>query len=111
MLSEAGNSKKVVILRVYTTEGSFVNGQPVHEKIVLEANKLKLITATVYRGVMGFDKYHHIHKKTGFHLSDINPLTIEIVDTLENIEKIYPCLKDIESIGIATLTDSQIVKL
>jgi len=110
MENTGGTHKNGVILRIYTGESSFFEGKPVHEKIMREAKRLGLATVTVYRGAMGFDQYHHMYEETDLHVGDVLPLTIEIVDTVEAVSRIYPYLKEMKNIGIATIVSTEIVK-
>ena len=58
--------------------------------------------ATVLRGVMGFGK-HSVHTAKILRLSEDLPMVVEIVDSLEKVDKFLPLLDGIISDGLVTL--------
>jgi PII-like signaling protein len=59
--------------------------------------------ATVLRGVEGYGAGSRIHTSKILRLSSDLPLIIEIVDTIENIERFIPEIDDAIVEGLATL--------
>lgn len=78
--------KKVTFLKVYTGEDVIVEDMPLFKAVIKEAMRLKLAGGTVTRG---------IDYKIGSFFTGLPnmPVTVEIVDTRENIEKILPWLE------------------
>lgn len=74
------------ILRVYLGESDRVDGMAAYEHIVIQAHKMGLKGATVYRGVSGFGANSFIHTSKVLRLSEDLPMVVEILDEPERIE-------------------------
>ncbi|MHB1252931.1 MAG: DUF190 domain-containing protein [Candidatus Humimicrobiaceae bacterium] len=99
-----------VLLRVLIGEDDKYRGNPLYEQIVLEARKLELAGATVFRGIMGFGADSLIHTSKILQLSEDMPVVIEIVDTEDNINKILPFLDEAVEGGLVTLEKATVIK-
>jgi len=80
-------SGKAGMLKVYVGESDKIHGRPLHEEIVFEARKAGLAGATTFKGIMSFGASHSIHTLKIFALSEDMPVSIEIVDTKENLDE------------------------
>jgi PII-like signaling protein len=80
-------SGKAGMLKVYVGESDKIHGRPLHEEIVFEARKAGLAGATAFKGIMSFGASHSIHTLKIFALSEDMPVSIEIVDTKENLDE------------------------
>jgi len=102
------------LLRIFIGESDKYHGRPVYEEIVLKAREANLAGATVIKGIMGFGANSKIHTSKLLTLSEDLPLIIEIVDTLEKIEKFIPTINIIfENAnigGLVTIEKAQIIK-
>ncbi len=98
------------LLRIFIGESDRYKGKPLYEQIVLKARELKLAGATVVRGIMGFGADSHMHSAKVLRLSEDLPLTIEIVDTEENLDKIIPFLDENVKEGLMTLEKVRVIK-
>lgn len=102
------------LLRIFIGESDKIHGKPVYEEIVLKAREAGLAGATVIKGVMGFGANSKIHTSKLLTLSEDLPLIIEIVDTLEKIEKFIPTINNIfetaNNGGLVTIEKAQIIK-
>ena len=88
--------KKVTFLKVYTGEDVIVEDMPLFKAVIKEAMRLKLAGGTVTRGIGGYASVKRgIDYKIGSFFTGLPnmPVTVEIVDTRENIEKILPWKK------------------
>lgn len=99
-----------VLLRIFIGESDIHKGKPLYEQIVLKARELKLAGATVIRGIMGFGANSILHTAKILRLSEDLPVIIEIVDSLENIEKIIPFLDQTVKEGLITIEKVKIIK-
>ena len=99
-----------VLLRIFVGESDQYKGTPLYEAIVVKARALNLAGATVHRGVMGFGAASRIHTSKILRLSEDLPMTIEIVDTKENIEKLIPFLDETVVEGLVTMEDVNVIK-
>lgn len=97
------------LLRVFIGESDRHGQHPLYEAIVLKAREEGLAGATVTRGVMGFGKHSILHTAKILRLSEDLPLIIEIVDSLEKIEKFLPVLDRIITDGLVTLERVRVI--
>lgn len=103
MLPEEG-----YLLRIFIGESDKQEGIPLYEWIVKQAKLEKLAGATVLRGIEGFGSQSHLHTARILQLSTDLPIIIEIIDTLEKIEKFMPIVDNVITDGLATLEKVQI---
>jgi len=76
------------LLRIYVGESDKYDGRPLYEWIVAQAHTRQLSGATVYRGLMGFGPHTRvIHTFKIECLAENLPITIEIVDSRNKIDK------------------------
>lgn len=97
------------LLRVLIGESDRHGHQPLYESIVLQAREAGLAGATVFRGVMGFGKHSILHTAKILRLSEDLPMIIEIVDSLEKIEKFLPVLDELIKDGLVTLEKVRVI--
>ena len=97
------------LLRIFVGESDKHGHVPSYEAIVLKAKESGLAGATVLRGVMGFGRQSVMHTAKILRLSEDLPMVVEIVDSLEKIEKFLPALKTIVGDGLITLEQVRIV--
>lgn len=107
MVKVSGQARR---LRIYLGEASMFRGVPVYHAIVLKAKELGLAGATVFRGVEGFGANSRIKTTRILELSNDLPLVIDIVDSIEYIEKIMPFLDAVVQEGLITIEDIEIIK-
>lgn len=96
-------SEEGYLLRIFIGESDKKEGLPLYEWIVRRAKQDKLAGATVLRGIEGFGAQSHIHTARILQLSTDLPIIIEIIDTLEKIEKFMPVIDEVVLDGLATL--------
>ncbi len=96
------------LLRIFIGESDKYDGLPLYEWIVRKARKEGLAGATVLRGQEGFGAHSRIHTSKLLRLSDDLPIIIEIVDTLDKIEKFIPIIDDAIKEGLATIEKVEI---
>ena len=97
------------LLRVFIGESDRHGHQPLYESIVLQAREAGLAGATVLRGVMGFGKHSILHTAKILRLSEDLPMIIEIVDSLEKIEKFLPVLDHLIKDGLVTIEKVRVI--
>jgi PII-like signaling protein len=97
-------------LRVYIGEMSKYKGVPLYHAIVLKAKELGLAGATVFRGLEGFGANSRIKTARILEISLDLPLVVDIIDSIEYIEKIMPFLDEAVQEGLITIEDVEINK-
>ncbi len=97
------------LLRIFIGESDKHAGKPLYEWIVIQAREQGLAGATVLRGMMGFGANSRIiHTFKIERLSEDLPIIIELVDTLEKLEKFLAFIDDKIHAGLATLEKAQV---
>lgn len=102
-------SQDAQLLRIFIGEQDKFDGKPLYEALVLEARKLGLAGATVYRGVLGYGANSVVHTDKILRLSQSLPVVVEIVDTPEKIEAFLPTLDEMMQEGMATLEKARVI--
>jgi uncharacterized protein len=97
------------LLRIFIGESDRHEHHPLYEQIVLKARAAGLAGATVYRGVMGFGKNSTVHTAKILRLSEDLPMVVEIVDSLERVEKFLPVLDELIADGLVTLEKTKVI--
>lgn len=102
------------LLRIFLGETDKVDYTSLYEAIVLEARKLGMAGATVYRGIMGFGRTSRIRTARILDLSADLPIIIEIVDKHERITAFLPILHDLFDKGgcggLVTIENVEVIK-
>lgn len=102
------------LLRIFVGDSDKIGSLPVYEKIVLEAKKLGLAGATVFKGFMGFGQSSRLHTAKILRLSEDLPIVIEIVDTQNKIDEFLPILDKIfeeaNCGGLVTIEKAEVIK-
>ena len=97
------------LLKIFVGESDKVGHKPLYEVIVVKAREAGLAGATVFRGVMGFGKNSVLHTTKILRLSEDLPMVIEVVDSLEKIEKFLPELDPLIAGGLVTLEQVKVL--
>lgn len=91
------------LLRIFIGESDHHEGMPLYEWLVLEARRMGLAGATVYRGMMGFGANSRIHSTKILRLSEDLPVVVEFVDTGDRLEAFLQEIDGVIDEGLATL--------
>jgi PII-like signaling protein len=97
------------LLRIFIGESDRHGHHPLYESIVLQARAAGLAGATVLRGVMGFGKHSILHTAKILRLSEDMPMIVEIVDSLDNIERFLPTLDELIKDGLVTIEKVKVI--
>lgn len=97
------------LLRIFVGESDRHGYHPLYEAIVLKAREAGMAGATVLRGVMGFGKNSILHTAKILRLSEDLPMVVEIVDSLEKVEKFLPLLDEMISDGLVTIEKVRVI--
>lgn len=96
------------LLRIFIGESDRYEGMPLYEWIVRQARRHGLAGATVLRGLEGFGAHSRLHTAKILRLSTDLPIVIEIVDTMEKIERFIPVIDQAIAEGLATIEKVEI---
>jgi uncharacterized protein len=104
------SSEEGRLLRVFIGESDVWQGEPLYRAIVMKARELGLAGATVLRGPMGFGANSRMHTTKLLELSTDLPIVIEIVDTAEKLEPLFPFLDDAVLEGLITIEGVRVLR-
>jgi hypothetical protein len=96
-------------LRIYVSESDHVHGKPLYEAIVHAALEEGCAGATVLRGIEGFGKSSRIHTARILRLSEDLPVVVEIVDTVERIDRVLSTLDAMVTEGFVTVEPVHVI--
>ena len=80
---------------IYLKETDMHGDLPLHEFIVRRLLHLEIAGATVLRGVMGYGRHGHVHRKRLLGVSDDHPIIVVTVDEPAKIQSILPELRQL----------------
>ena len=106
--------RKICFLKVYTAEDVVCEEQPFYKALLDEARRFKIAGATVIRGEEGYGTtLRGVDERVlpmFFSGSSNMPVLLEIVDSRENIENLFPFLeKHGEKHFLALVTESDVL--
>lgn len=91
-----------LLLRIFIGEGDRYLHKPLYEALVELFHTEGLAGATVLRGVCGFGAQRHLHSQKLLDLSADLPLVVEVVDSVENIQRVMPRIEAMMNGGMIT---------
>jgi PII-like signaling protein len=89
--------------RLYVNESDRLDGRPLYEVIVREAQKWGLAGATALRGIEGFGTNNRVHTVKVLRLSEDVPIVVEVMDQAEKITAFLPTLDALVAEGLVTV--------
>lgn len=97
------------LLRIFIGESDRWHGKPLYVEIVRLVRKEGLAGATVLRGLEGFGAKSHLHTAHILRLSEDLPIVVEMVDTVDNIDRVLPQLDAMIEEGMVTTERVQVI--
>ena len=97
------------LLRIHISEGDRFQGKPLPEAIVAKCRELKIAGATAIRGLEGYGETAEMHRQ---HLGRHNqPVVMSIVDTAENLSRLFPVVEEMMGTGVIAVSDVQVIRV
>jgi PII-like signaling protein len=97
------------LLRLHFTESDKYEGQPLYDAIVGKCREMSIAGATVFRGLEGYGETAEIHRP---HLIGRDqPITVTIIDSNENIQKLLPVVEAMMDTGMIAISDVEMVRI
>jgi PII-like signaling protein len=100
--------RKGHLLRIYLGESDTYEGTPLYEWIVRRAREEGLAGATVLRGLEGFGARSVLHTSKILRLSSDLPVTVEIVDAIDKIDRFLALVEPAIEEGLATVEEVEV---
>ena len=91
---------QATMLRIHITEDDKWQREPLYKAIVAKCLELGIAGATVYRGIEGFGASARIYHAHGLSISKNAPVTVSVIDTEEQIQKLIPHLDQMIAGGL-----------
>jgi uncharacterized protein len=98
------------MLRIHFTEHDMWQGEPLYKAIVAKCKELGLLGATVLRGVEGFGASARIYHARSLSISKNAPVTVNVIDTEEQIEKLLPHLDQMIVGGLVVSSTVDVIR-
>jgi uncharacterized protein len=99
------------LMRIYMGESDKWEGEPLYDAIVKRLNMMDVSGATVYRGILGYGRKHHVHKQGFLRLSHDMPVMISVVDTPQKLKEAMETIEGMMTDGLIVTSDVEIVRL
>ena len=90
-------------VNIYLKETDMAGDLPLHELIVRRLLHSEIAGATVLRGIMGYGRHGHVHRKRLLGVSDDHPIVIVTVDEAAKIHAVLPELRQLVQGGLITI--------
>jgi len=101
---------KAKMLRIHFGEDDQWQGKPLYQAIVERCRTLDIAGATVYRGIAGYGASTIIRRSHLLNFSHDAPILVQIVDTEENLQRLFPALDEMVSEGLIVTSDVEVIK-
>jgi PII-like signaling protein len=103
---------KQKLMRIFIGSDDTYDGIPLFKAIVNYCKESGIAGATVIRGIYGYGSSSIIHSSRSLVLSQDLPVVIEIIDSIEKIEKILPKIEEMikDTHGLITLELAEVIK-
>ena len=101
---------KAKMLRIHFGEYDKWNGKPLYRDIVDKCRALDLAVATAFRGIEGYGASSLIHRSHLLSFSSNAPITVSVIDSEENIQKLLPFLDEMVDEGLIAMSEVEVIK-
>ena len=97
-------------MRIFLSEADKLCSKPLYHEIIELLRTESIAGATVLRGICGFGAKSHLHTANLLTLSQNLPIVIEVIDTQENIDRVWPKIDDMLDEGLVTTEKVQVLR-
>ncbi|MBV9505082.1 MAG: DUF190 domain-containing protein [Acidobacteriia bacterium] len=96
-------------MRIHTSAADRYRGQPLYEAILEKCRELKIAGATVFSGLEGYGETAEMHRARSVHGD--GPITITVVDTVENIRRLIPAVAEMLDTGLMATSPVRMIRV
>ena|ERR1022692_3792528 len=97
------------LLRLLFTERDNYQGKPLYEAVIQKCRDLKIAGATVFQGLEGYGDTAEIHRSHV--LTHDLPILVQVVDTVENIQRLVPIVEEMMDKGLIAISDVSMTRV
>lgn len=98
------------MLRVYFGEDDQWQGRPLQTAILEKCREVGVVNAVAYRGVEGFGASTRVRRERTWSFSKDAPLTLSIVATEEQVQKLLPHLDRMVTEGLVSIARVEAIR-
>lgn len=98
------------LLRIFVEANDQWHGKPLYKAIVELAKEQGLAGATVLKGIDGFGANSRLSYTDLYNAYTDAPIIVEIVDSIEYIDKVLPKLSEMVKKGLISIQPVQVIK-
>ena len=99
---------KAIRVSTYINEADRWHGRPLHIALLEALSKEGIAGATVLRGVAGYTKARGIATTSLVDAGGMLPLVVEFIDSMENVQRMLPVIKQMVGARLVTTTEVEI---
>ena len=99
-----------VLMRIFIGEADRHGGAPLYKALLELFRKEGIAGATVLRGIAGFGAKSHMHTASILRLSQDLPIVVEVVDSHDKIDALFPRLDEMVREGLVTLEKARVLR-
>jgi uncharacterized protein len=97
------------LIRLHLCEADRWEGKPLYEAIIQRCRELQVAGVSVFRGLQGFGESAEIHR--AHLLAHDQPVSVTIVESPENVEKLLPELEAMLDTGMISMSDVDVIRV
>ena len=98
------------MLRIHLTEADRWQSEALYRAIVVKCRELGIAGATAFRASEGFGSSAAIHRSRSLSFSSNAPITVSIIDTEEQIQKLLPHLEEMIDSGMIAVSTVDVIR-
>ncbi len=99
-----------VLMRIFIGEADRHGGAPLYKALLELFREEGIAGATVLRGIAGFGAKSHMHTASILRLSQDLPIVVEVVDSHDKIDALFPRLDEMVREGLVTLEKVRVLR-
>lgn len=101
---------KSQVLQIYFGERDRWENKPLHDALIEKCLAMHILSATVVRGQEGFGASSTVHRSSLWSFSQDAPMVMTIIDTPEQIAKLFPELQRMIVEGVIVSSFAQAIQ-
>jgi uncharacterized protein len=100
----------MILARIFIGDSDKWHHQPLYRALVERLRKEGFAGATVFHATLGFGARSIVHTSSIVDLSTDLPILVEVVDSEENMQRLYPILDEMMVSGLVTMEKARVIR-